>query len=109
MQGVMDFLSFRYFISFPVLLACYYLGVVGIPLMSWYVTLWVKRKHWIVSDPVERSSQQTLEHRKHGDKAAFMALLLFLFLSMEIIWRVIFEFLIAYLQMRSALMILTEF
>ena len=107
MSGVLEFLSFQYFISFPVLLACYYLGSLGIPLLCWYVALRVKRKYWTVSETADRGQELIREHMRPRDRAAFTALVLFLFLSMEIMWRIIFEYLIAYLQIRDALLILT--
>ena len=108
MRGLMEFLSFQYFISFPVLIAFYYLGSVGIPVVSWYAALRVKRKYWIVSEAGEKGRQFIREHMRPRDRAVFAALFLSLFLSMELMWRVIFEYFIAYLQMRDALLILTR-
>ena len=108
MQGLIDILSFRYFISFPVLLVCYYLGALGIPVLSWYLAMRVKRRYWMVAEAEENSLKQILAHVRPRDKAAFAALVLFLFLSMETMWRVTFEYLIGFLQMRDALMSLTK-
>ena len=108
MQWLMEFLTFRRFVSFPVLLVWYYLGALGIPLLSWYVAIRIKRKYWIVSEAGEMGQQLIREHLRPRDQAALIALILFLFLSMETMWRVLFEYLIGYLQMRDALMSLTK-
>jgi hypothetical protein len=87
MQTFIDFLNFRFFISPYVLVICYYIGALGVPIGSWLLALWIKRK---------------LTRTK--DRILLYILFIVFFICMEVMWRMMFEFIIAYLQMREALM-----
>ena len=97
-----DFLTFQTFITPTLLILVYYIGAVLIPLLSWYLARWVKRSYFSdLSTQVKESI-----HAHTTPKQRFIVLLVFLiaFLCMEIFWRVIFEFFIAYFDMHDALM-----
>ncbi len=104
MQGFIDFLNFSFFISPYVLVACYYIGALCVPVGSWFLALWIKRKYWLASDVYESGKITFIKITRAKDRMLFYILFIFLFICMEIIWRMMFEFLIAYLQMREALM-----
>jgi len=104
MQGLIDFLTFRSFISPHVLVACYYLGALGVPVGSWIFAQWIKRKYWFVSDIYESSKTTVFNNTRTKDRGLFYVLFASFFLCMEILWRMMFEFLIAYLQMREAIL-----
>ena len=104
MQGFLDFLNFRFFISPYILVACYYIGALGVPVGSWFLELWIKRKYWLASDVYESSKTTFINTTRTGDRMLLYILFLLFFICMEIMWRMMFEFLIAYLQMREALM-----
>lgn len=53
MQSFSDFLNFKLFISPYVLVACYYIGAIAVPIGSWFFVLWVRREYWVVSDAYE--------------------------------------------------------
>lgn len=97
-----DFLSFKTFITPTLLILVYYIGAVLIPLLSWYLARWIKRSYFSELSVQIKESVQT----HTTSKQRFIVLLAFLiaFLCMEIFWRVIFEFLIAYFNMHDALM-----
>lgn len=97
-----DFLTFQTFITPTLLILVYYIGAVLIPLLSWYLARWIKRSYFSELSVQIKESIQT----RTTSKQRFIILLVFLiaFLCMEIFWRVIFEFLIAYFDMHDALM-----
>lgn len=108
MQSLLDFLSFKTFISPYILIACYFIGAFIIPIASIFLVKWAKDK-WIKSKyysnlknegliPLEISQFIPLKIRFYSIIAAIT-----LFISLEIMWRMLFEFLIAYLQIREAL------
>jgi len=104
MQSFIDFLTFRFFISPYILIACYYMGALGVPIVSWLLALWIKRKYWLVSDLYESSKRTFIRITRTKDRTLLYILFICFFICMEIMWRMMFEFIIAYLQMREALM-----
>jgi len=92
MQDFYNFLSFKTFISLDVLVGLYYLGALGVPIGGWILARWLKNKFCTSEDEAKT-------------KGKFQTKLIFIFLAMfvllEVFWRVMFEFLIAYFQMRD--------
>ncbi|HHL18490.1 MAG TPA: DUF4282 domain-containing protein [Thiothrix sp.] len=106
MQHLEDFFSFKYFISPYVLFIFYYMGALGVPIASWLFTIWVKKKYWLVADIYTSGKKMLITTTRKKHRVWFLLLFGFLFLWMEIMWRMMFEFLIAYLQIRDALLVL---
>lgn len=104
MQGFIDFLNFRFFISPYILMVFYYMGAVGIPIVSWILVLWIKRKYSLVSNLYESSKKTFISMTRTKDRILLYILFIWLLICMEIMWRMMFEFIIAYLQIREALM-----
>jgi len=98
-----DFLTFQTFITPTLLILVYYIGAILIPIFSWYLARWIKRSY--LSEEVSGQIKKVIQTRT-TTKQRFIVLLVFLlaFLCMEIFWRVIFEFFIAYFDMHDALM-----
>jgi len=97
-----DFLTFQTFITPTLLIVMYYTGAVLIPILSWYLARWIKRSYFSdLSGEIKKVIQTTTT-----PKQRFIVWIVFLiaFLCMEIFWRVIFEFFIAYFDMHDALM-----
>jgi len=97
-----DFLLFKTFITPSLLLIIYYIGAVLIPLLSWYLAVWIHKNYFSkVSGLVKEEIK-----RRTTVKQRFYTLVAFVlcFLCMEICWRVLFEFFIAYFNMHDALM-----
>ena len=92
-----DFLTFQTFITPTLLIIMYYIGAVLIPIFSWFFLHWIKK---VYKTEIETYSPF---------KKIFMGSTTFLicFFSIEILWRVIFEFFIAYFDIHDALMKLT--
>ena len=107
MQTIYDLLSFKLFISPYVLFIFYYFGAVVVPVASWFLAVWIKQRYWQVSEVYEsgKAVLETTVAKKY--RIRFMLVFVMIFLFMEVMWRVMFEFLLAYLQMREALLQLT--
>lgn len=89
-----DFLTFQTFITPTLLIFIYYIGAVLIPIFSWYLARWIKTVYKTEIETYTTFKQRSIVY------AAF----LICFFSMEILWRMIFEFFIAYFDMHDALM-----
>ena len=88
-KRMMDFLTFKRFITPEVLVACYYVGVVFVPILAVYL--------WKKLGPLLKSAEN-----RGKQIAGTVALVLML----ELFWRMMFETMIAYFQMRAALLAL---
>lgn len=104
MQYLEDFLSFRTFISFYVLFIFYYIGAIGAPIASWFLAIWLRKKYFLVDKSYIFGKKILITCTSKKQRVWFVSLLVLLFLWIEIIWRMLFEFLIAYLQIRDALL-----
>ncbi len=87
----MDFLTFETFISVPLLIAVYYLGVFFLPIM-----IFVWRRELLV---YFRAAQEQTDMGR-VKLWSFAALFLVLF---QLLWRMMFETIIGYFQMRDYL------
>jgi hypothetical protein len=95
MQEITDFLSFKTFISSYMLFVFYYLGAVVVPMIA-----------YIFAKKIYKYPKETIKNTLPLDykiKIAVFSIILFIF--MEILWRMMFEFLLAFLQMRDALVL----
>lgn len=86
MQEILDILTFKTMISKQMLLVFYYLGAIAVPFLVYKYT-----------------SQIYIPMRNKAPKVFFT--FIFIFIFMEILWRMMFEFLIAFLQIRDALVV----
>ena len=96
-----DFLTFNTFITPSLLILMYYIGAVVIPLLSWYLAAWIHKNYLssvsgLVKEEIKR---RTTAKQRLYTVIAFVLCLLF----MEIFWRMMFEFFIAYFDMHDAL------
>ncbi|MCK4705446.1 MAG: DUF4282 domain-containing protein [Gammaproteobacteria bacterium] len=99
----MDFLSFKTFISIEVLIVFYYIGAVIFPVGLWILMSWLIRRFSIFSDGYKVAKELFWNSLTNKQKIKVLILFFVLFLFMELFWRMLFEFLIAYMQMRDAL------
>ena len=95
-----DFLTFKTFISPTVLIIMYSIGLFVMPLFAWYVV--TKIKKYIPSEVIHLKNRAFSQMRLQ-DKVKVILFALLMLLCMEICWRMMFEFLIAYMQMHDAL------
>jgi hypothetical protein len=98
-----DFLTFKTFISGHVLIIFYYLGAVGMPLAGYLVFRWMVRK--LAEQHIEPGHIATGAWSRLPSRYRLVTILVVIgaFLFMQLLWRMLFEFLIAYLQIRDAL------
>jgi uncharacterized BrkB/YihY/UPF0761 family membrane protein len=95
-----DFLTFKTFISPTVLTIMYSFGLFIMPIFAWFVISKVKK--YIPSQIIEFKNKAFSQMRLQ-DKVKVIFFALLMLLCMEICWRMMFEFLIAYMQMHDAL------
>jgi len=97
-----DFLTFQTFITPTLLILMYYIGALLIPMVSWYLAKWIQKSYF---SELSKSIKEEF-HAKTTSKQRFIvyAVSILCFLCMEILWRVMFEFFIAYFDMHDALM-----
>ena len=95
MQELYDFLSFKTFISPYMLFIFYYLGAVFVP----YLCFKYSKKFYLY---FHSSVEEILAH-EYKFKIFLLSIGMFLFL--EILWRMMFEYLLAFLQIRDALVL----
>ncbi|NPA71824.1 MAG: DUF4282 domain-containing protein [Gammaproteobacteria bacterium] len=101
----MDFLSFKRFISIEVLITFYYIGAVMTPLMLWSIMSWAIKRYQLIETDFNQVKEELWQTLTPYQK--FKALLFFIlsFLFMELFLRIFFEFLIAYMQIRDAIVL----
>ncbi len=102
-QGLWDFLSFRTLISPSVLIGFYLLGALVMPLIA--ALLWLKlRARFTVVREGEAAVRRWSKHNlSTPQRIGLLLAVLIAFLLMEMFWRMLFEFLIAYLHMAEDL------
>lgn len=99
----MEFLTFNQFISTEVLIIFYYLGAIVIPVGLWLgIKSLIHKYDFLNSDfaPGKKLFWKSLNNRQQL-KLGFILVICFLF--MQLFWRMLFEFLIAYMQIRDVL------
>ena len=103
MQTLLDILSFKSFISPSVLIVCYYLGALGAPLVMLGTLIWARREAGKQGFAPENLSFWT-RWASHPNQLKVLLIFILMFICMEIGWRMMFEFMLAYFQMRDALL-----
>ena len=94
---ILDFLTFKTFITPTVLIVFYIIGAFIIPLFSWFIKIWIQKKYF-------KNIQFNIETKY---KLLAYTIFILCFLCMELFWRMAFEVIIAYFNMHDALLILS--
>jgi len=97
-----DFLTFQAFITPSLLILIYYIGAIFIPIISWYFAKWIKTSYF--SEISTNIKEEILARSTAKQRFIVYTAFIICFLCMEIFWRVMFEFFIAYFDMHDALM-----
>ena len=100
----MDFLTFKSFISTEVLIIFYYLGAIMLPVGIWLLLGWLIRKYRLLNTAYENGKDLFWKSLNRKQQNKFIVFFTISFLFMELFWRMFFEFLIAYMQIRDALL-----
>jgi len=103
MNVLIDFLSFKLFISPTLLIVMYYLGAVIVPILSWLLTQWLQHKVPLFLGAKEIGNQQFVKRVKTKYRLMLWSTALLIFVMLEIMWRMMFELFIAYFQIHAAL------
>lgn len=108
MDQLIDFLRFRAFVSPVALIVFYYLGAIVMPGAAWLFLLWLRR-HWpLLGQVVEDGRRIAVSMTRRRERLLMLGIFVACFLFMELMWRMMFEYLIAFLQMREALIQIQE-
>jgi len=97
-----DFLTFKTFISIDILIFSYYIGAVIIPIVIWLSKGYLQKKFKIL-DKLNSSLRNLFGTMSLKKRFLSMLLFIFMFISMEIVWRMCFEAMIGYFQVIEAL------
>ena len=97
-----DFLTFKTFLTPTLLLIVYYLGAIIIPVVSYSIAKWIKSSY------LKKQNSGIDIAMTAKEKRIIISITLLCFLCMELFWRVLFEFFIAYFDMHDALMELSK-
>jgi Domain of unknown function (DUF4282) len=100
----MDFLTFKSFISTEVLIVFYYLGAIALPVGVWLFHAWIIQKYNLIGAVYESGMEIVWASLNSQQKVKLVVSFITSILFMELFWRMLFEFLIAYMQMRDALL-----
>ena len=99
-----DFLTFKTFISIDILILSYYIGAIIIPIAMWLSKEFLQRKFKIL-DRFNNFLMNLFGTMSLKRKILSILFFVFIFISMEIVWRMCFEAMIGYFQMIEALKI----
>ena len=100
----MDFFVFKSFISIETLIVFYYIGAVALPIiLSIYAKPLIK-KYKIISELYLTGKDFLWESLNKKQKVKLTGLFILFFIFTQLFWRMLFEFLIAFIQMRDALL-----
>lgn len=101
---MMDFLTFKKFISTDALIVFYYIGSIILPIIIWILLIWLIQKYKLFSTAYKVEKKIVWNALNKKQKTQFVLFFITSFLFMELFWRMFFEFLIAYMQIRDALL-----
>ncbi len=104
---MIDFFTFKTFISIEALSVFYFIGAIILPFGSWIITIKIINSTNLLSSTYDHINNLTWQRLNIKQKFYMALFLLFFFLFMELLWRMMFEFLIAFIQMRDALVVVT--
>lgn len=99
LDHVVDFLTFRYLISPYVLLIFYYMGALMMPLAMWLFWRWLKRRFPSLSQARNKLGALGRDYLSPVQKTGIIFGCMLCFFMMELFWRMMFEFMIAYFHM----------
>ena len=97
-----DFLTFKSFITVELLILFYYIGAVAVPILLWMLRNYLAGK-FSLFQKLQSMQKQFYTTLSNKDRLIYVVILFCIFLSMEILWRMMFETMIAYFQMRDYL------
>ena len=100
----MDFLIFKRFISIEILIAFYYMGAIILPIGLSIFTKYLIKKYELMNESYSKVKSFLWALLNTKQKIKLTGLFVLFFISAQLLWRMLFEFLIAFIQMRDALL-----
>jgi len=100
---MLDFLTFKIFVSPIALIVFYYMGAIVMPIFIWFFSRWIMKKIVAVESSYQKAKSLAWRSLSLRYKIAFVTLFIMLFAFMQLLWRMAFEFLIAYIQIREVI------
>ena len=101
---MMDFLTFKTFISTEALVIFYYIGALILPIGLWIFLTWLLQKYKYINAVYENGKVIFWKSLDKQQRIKLLSFFIATFLFLELFWRMLFEFLIAYMQIRDALL-----
>jgi len=102
-SSFIDFLTFKTFISTDILILFYYLGALILPICLWFTFFLVINKYKLLNTSYNNGKDFLWKLLNKKQKVLFLLFFVMVFFFMELFWRMLFEFLIAYMQIRDTL------
>lgn len=100
----MDFLTFKSFISSEALIIFYYIGALILPISIWVLSVWLMRKYKFLNIVYKYGKAIVWQSLSKQQQTKFIILFVIISFFIELFWRMLFEFLIAYMQIRDVLL-----
>ena len=100
----MDYLTFKTLIGINTLIVFYYIGAVILPIVLWVYAKPLIAKYKLMSDSYFKGKEFLWKLLDKKQKIRLIGIGIPLFIFIQILWRLLFEFLIAFMQIRDALL-----
>jgi len=100
---VADFLTFKSFISPSMLIIFYYMGVAALPFVIWQFSTRMTSKYRLFDILHKKGKHLVWKLLSTKQRMTVLFVFLSILTMVELIWRMMFEFLMAYLQIRDSL------
>lgn len=103
MQTLVAFFSFETFISLEVLTAFYFLGAIVIPVFAFVFAVWLYKRLGRNTELVNTVASELWQQLDLKQKFWLSVAFVIGFIFMQLLWRMLFEFLIAFMQMHQVI------
>lgn len=99
----MDYFTFKNFISIEALIVFYYIGAILLPIAIWLYATPLIKKYKLINQQYIKGKHFLWKLMGKKQKIKLIGFFIPLFIFMQLLWRIFFEFLIAFMQIREAL------
>lgn len=103
---MVEFLTFKSFISIEALIILYYIGALVLPILLWMMLLWFTNKYKLFNTLYETTKEALWQVLNLKQRIQLSLFFFISFIFMQLFWRIFFEFLIAYMQIRDSLLLI---
>ncbi len=100
---MLDFLIFKTFISRVALIVFYYISAIIMPIFIWFSSRYIMKRFDFIEKSYQTTKDIVWKNSSLKYKILFFTIFIMMFIFMELLLRMAFEFLIAYIQIRDAL------